>query len=126
VPEQSRRARGLEIWAALRSLGKSGIANLIEGCCSHAAHFAEGLKTAGYQVLNDVVLNQVLVKFGSDEQTRRVIRQIQEDGTCWCGETKWQGHVAMRISVSSWATTAEDVSQSLNAITRIAKKETEI
>ncbi len=126
VPEQSRRARGLEIWAALRSLGKSGIANLIEGCCSHAAHFAEGLKTAGYQVLNDVVLNQVLVKFGSDEQTRRVIRHIQEDGTCWCGETKWQGHVAMRISVSSWATTAEDVSQSLNAITRIAKKETEI
>ena len=126
VPEQSRRARGLEIWAALRSLGKSGIANLIEGCCSHAARFAEGLKTAGYQVLNEVVLNQVLVKFGNAEQTRRVIRQIQEAGTCWCGETKWQGDVGMRISVSSWATTAEDVSQSLNAITSIAKKETEI
>jgi glutamate/tyrosine decarboxylase-like PLP-dependent enzyme len=108
VPEMSRRARGLEIWAALRSLGKSGIANL----------------AAGYQVLNEVVLNQVLVKFGSDELTRRVIRHIQEDGTCWCGETKWQGHVAMRISVSLWATTAEDVSQSLDAIVRIAKKET--
>ena len=124
VPEMSRRARGLEIWAALRSLGKSGIANLIEGCCNHAACFAEGLKAAGYQVLNEVVLNQVLVKFGSDELTRRVIRHIQEDGTCWCGETKWQGHVAMRISVSSWATTAEDVSQSLDAIVRIANKET--
>jgi glutamate/tyrosine decarboxylase-like PLP-dependent enzyme len=121
VPEMSRRARGLEIWAALRSLGKSGIANLIEGCCKHAACFAEGLKAAGYQVLNEVVLNQVLVKFGSDELTRRVIRQIQEDGTCWCGETKWQGHVAMRISVSSWATTTEDVSQSLDAIICIAK-----
>jgi len=124
VPEQSRRARGLEIWAALRSLGKSGIADLIEGCCNHAAGFASGLKAAGYQVLNEVVLNQVLVKFGSDEQTRRIIRHIQEDGTCWCGETKWQGHVAMRISVSSWATTAEDVSQSLAAIICIAKKET--
>jgi glutamate/tyrosine decarboxylase-like PLP-dependent enzyme len=121
VPEMSRRARGLEIWAALRSLGKSGIANLIEGCCKHAACFAEGLKAAGYQVLNEVVLNQVLVKFGSDELTRRVIRHIQEDGTCWCGETKWQGHVAMRISVSSWATTTEDVSQSLDAIICIAK-----
>jgi len=97
---------------------------LIEGCCNHAAGFASGLKAAGYQVLNEVVLNQVLVKFGSDEQTRRIIRHIQEDSTCWCGETKWQGHVAMRISVSSWATTAEDVSQSLAAIICIAKKET--
>jgi len=94
---------------------------LIECCCNHAAGFASGLKAAGYQVLNEVVLNQVLVKFGSDELTRRVIRHIQEDGTCWCGETKWQGHVAMRISVSSWATTTEDVSQSLDAIICIAK-----
>jgi len=85
----------------------------------------KGLKSAEYQVLNEVVLNRVLVKFGSDEQTRRVIRHIQEDGTCWCGETKWQGHVAMRISVSSWPTTAEDVAKSLNAIIRIAKKWTE-
>ena len=97
---------------------------MIECCCNHAAGFASGLKAAGYQVLNEVVLNQVLVKFGSDEQTRRIIRHIQEDGTCWCGETKWQGHVAMRISVSSWATTAEEVSQSLAAIICIAKKET--
>ena len=87
---------------------------------------AKGLGAAGYQVLSEVVLNQVPVKFGSDEQTRCVIRKIQEDGTCWCGETKWHGHVAMRISVSSWARTAEDVSQSLGAIISMAKKELRI
>ena len=109
VPEMSRRARGIEIWAALRSLGRTGLSDLIERSCRFAALFAEGLQNEGIQVLNDVVLNQVLVKFGDEKQTRQVIRRIQADGTCWCGETKWQGHVAMRISVSSWATTAEDV-----------------
>jgi len=120
VPEMSRRARGIEIWAALRSLGRHGLRDLIERCCNFAACFAEGLQQAGYAVLNEVALNQVLVKFGNEDQTREVIRRIQTDGTCWAGETIWQGHVAMRISVSSWATTREDVDKSLAAILRIA------
>jgi glutamate/tyrosine decarboxylase-like PLP-dependent enzyme len=122
VPEMSRRARGIEIWAALRSLGKGGLSELIERCCEFAARFSEGLKNEGYQVLNEVVLNQVLVKFGDEQQTRRIIKNIQNDGTCWCGETKWQGHVAMRISVSSWATTHDDVEKSIEAILRIAAR----
>lgn len=124
VPESSRRARAVEIWAALRSLGQRGLADLIEGTCRHASRFAEGLNAAGYDVLNDVVLNQVLVSFGDAETTRRVIRRVQEEGTCWCGGTEWQGHVAMRISVSSWATTDEDVQRSLDVIVRIAREET--
>ena len=123
VPELSRRARGIEIWAALRSLGKTGLANLIDRCCRHAATFSEGLQAAGYQILNDVVLNQVLVKFKTDELTERIIKRVQDDGTCWCGGTQWQGHTAMRISVSSWATKAADVEQSLDAILRIAAQE---
>jgi len=120
TPELSRRARGVEAWAALRSLGCSGLADLIGRNCRYARHFAEGLKKAGYDVLNEVVLNQVLVSFGSAERTRHVVGRVQEDGTCWCGGTEWQGHVAMRISVSSWATTEEDVERSLQAIIRLA------
>jgi len=124
VPEMSRRARGIEVWAALRSLGRHGLSDLIERCCNFAACFAQGLQQAGYTVLNEVALNQVLVKFGNEDQTQEVIRQIQADGTCWAGETKWQGHVAMRISVSSWATTRDDVDKSLAAILRIADQVT--
>jgi glutamate/tyrosine decarboxylase-like PLP-dependent enzyme len=120
VPDFSRRARGVEVWAALRSLGRQGLADLIERTCRHAARFAEGLRSAGYTILNDVVLNQVLVSFGDAETTRQVIAGIQEDGTCWCGGTVWQGHTAMRISVSSWATTDEDVERSLEAMIRVA------
>jgi glutamate/tyrosine decarboxylase-like PLP-dependent enzyme len=120
TPEMSRRARGVEVWAALHSLGRSGLAKMVEGCCRHATRFAEGLSSAGYQVLNDVQLNQVLVSFGDADKTRRVIEAIQKDGTCWCGGTVWQGHTAMRISVSSWATTEDDVERSLEAIVRIA------
>jgi len=120
TPELSRRARAVEIWAALRSLGRSGLAGLIERNCRYARRFAEGLKSAGYDVLNEVMLNQVLVSFGSAERTRDVVRRVQEDGTCWCGGTEWQGHAAMRISVSSWATTEEDVEASLRAIIRLA------
>jgi len=120
VPELSRRARGVEIWAALRSLGRQGLADLVDRSCEHAKRMATALKVAGYTVLNDVVLNQVLVSFGSPEVTRRVIAGIQRDGTCWCGGTEWQGHTAMRISVSSWATTDDDVDRSLEAILRIA------
>ncbi|MFN8000986.1 MAG: aminotransferase class V-fold PLP-dependent enzyme [Acidobacteriota bacterium] len=121
IPEMSRRARGVEIWAALRSLGRQGLAELIERCCQHATHFADGLRAAGYEVLNDVVLNQVLVSFGDDDATRRVIAAVQADGTCWCGGTIWQGRAAMRISVSSWRTTEDDVERSLAAMLRVAK-----
>jgi glutamate/tyrosine decarboxylase-like PLP-dependent enzyme len=120
VPEMSRRARGVEVWAALRSLGREGLADLIDRSCDHARHFAAGLERAGYQVLNEVVLNQVLVSFGAPEVTRQVIAGIQADGTCWCGGTVWQGQTAMRISVSSWATTGDDVARSLDAMLRLA------
>jgi glutamate/tyrosine decarboxylase-like PLP-dependent enzyme len=120
TPDFSRRARGVEVWAALRSLGREGLADMIERTCRHATRFAQGLRDAGYEVLNDVVLNQVLVSFGDAETTRRVVTAIQEDGTCWCGGTVWQGHTAMRISVSSWATTELDVERSLDAMLRIA------
>lgn len=120
TPELSRRARGVEVWAALKSLGRSGVAELVERCCTHAKRFADGLRDAGFEVLNDVVLNQVLVSFGSDEETRRVIERIQREGTCWCGGTQWRGRAAMRISVSSWATTTADVDASLVAIGRAA------
>lgn len=120
TPEMSRRARGVEIWAVLRSLGRSGLADLIERCCRHAARLAEGLAAAEYPSLNEVVLNQVLVSFGGAEQTRRVIAALQDEGTCWCGGTVWQGQTAMRISVSSWATTEEDVERCLEAILRVA------
>jgi len=120
TPESSRRMRGVDIWAALRSLGRAGIADLIERNCRQAARFAEGLREAGHTILNEVVLNQVLVSFGSDAATRRVIERLQADGTCWCGGTEWQGRAAMRISVSSWATTDEDVERGLEAMIRIA------
>jgi len=123
TPEFSRRARGLEIWAALRSLGRSGLAEMIERTCRHAARFAEGLRAAGYQVLNQVELNQVLVSFGDAETTRRIIAAVQSEGTCWCGGTVWQGHTAMRISVSSWATTEADVERSLEAILGVAMEQ---
>jgi len=122
TPELSRRARGVEVWAALQSLGRNGVAELVERTCRYARRFAEGFQSAGYEVLNDVVLNQVLVAFGDAETTNRVISGIQTDGTCWCGGTVWQGRTAMRISVSSWATTEEDVEQSLEAMLQIANK----
>jgi glutamate/tyrosine decarboxylase-like PLP-dependent enzyme len=121
VPEASRRARGVEVWAALKSLGRKGLAEMIERNCGQAQRFATGLNRAGYHVLNDVALNQVLVSFGETELTRRVVAAVQAEGTCWCGGTQWQGHTAMRISVSSWATTDEDVDRSLEAILRVAR-----
>jgi len=119
-PESSRRARAVEIWAALRSLGKQGVVDLIDRCCQHAAAFAEALRAGGCEILNDVVLNQVLVSFGADEVNTRVIDAVQAEGTCWCGGTVWRGRKAMRISVSSWATTDLDVSRSVAAILKIA------
>jgi glutamate/tyrosine decarboxylase-like PLP-dependent enzyme len=121
TPELSRRARGVELWAGLRSLGRSGMAEIVERTCSHARKFAEGLSAAGFEVLNEVVINQVLVSFGDAKKTLRVIDLLQQEGTCWCGSTVWQGRTAMRISVSSWATTAEDVEKSLDAILRVVR-----
>lgn len=120
TPELSRRARGVDVWAALSALGRSGVAELIERCCRHARRFAQGLADAGYPVLNEVVLNQVLVSFGDATTTRRVIEALQTEGTCWAGVTEWQGRTAMRISVSSWATTDADVELSLAAMLRVA------
>jgi glutamate/tyrosine decarboxylase-like PLP-dependent enzyme len=120
VPEESRRARGVPLYAALRSLGRKGFAELVERCCQQASRFAEALRSAGYAVLNDVVLNQVLVSFGTPKQTQQTIAAIQEDGTCWCGGTVWKGRTAMRISVCNWSTTDEDVDRSIDAILRAA------
>ncbi len=120
APELSRRARGVDAWAALKSLGRSGMADLVERCCLHANRLAERLRAGGHRILNDVVLNQVLVSFGSDEQTLRVIEAVQRDGTCWCGGTVWHGTRAMRVSVSSWATTTEDIDRCAAAILRLA------
>ncbi len=123
TPESSRRAKGVEIWAALLTLGREGIAGLIERTCGHARTFAQSLKAQGFEILNDVVLNQVLVSFGPAERTRSVIKHLQDGGICWCGETLWQGHIAMRISVSNWATTDDDVKLSIEAIILAAKKD---
>jgi glutamate/tyrosine decarboxylase-like PLP-dependent enzyme len=122
TPELSRRARGVEIWAALKSLGRSGLAELIDRNCRFARLFSERLRAAGCEILNDVVLNQVLVAFGGAARTRQVIEAVQQDGTCWCGPTEWHGRTAMRISVSSWATTDDDVEKSLAAILRCAAR----
>jgi glutamate/tyrosine decarboxylase-like PLP-dependent enzyme len=122
TPESSRRARGVELWAALKSTGRAGLRSLIERTCAHAQRFEEGFRKAGFEVLNDVVINQVLVSFGSAGITQKVIRAVQEDGTCWCGGTEWQGKSAMRVSVSSWATTEADVQLSLETILRIARE----
>jgi glutamate/tyrosine decarboxylase-like PLP-dependent enzyme len=123
TPELSRRARGVDVWAALKQLGRSGVAALVEGCVANAQRMAAALTAAGFEVLNDVVFNQVLVSFGSPEETRRVIAGVQAEGTSWCGATEWQGRTAMRISVSSWATTEEDVEKSLAAMLRIAAEQ---
>jgi len=94
----------------------------VERTSSHARRFAAGLRAAGFQVLNEVVINQVLVSFGSPERTLRTIARLQAEGTCWCGSTVWQGQTAMRISVSSWATTKEDVERSLAAMLKAAEE----
>jgi glutamate/tyrosine decarboxylase-like PLP-dependent enzyme len=121
TPEASRRARGVELWAGLKSMGREGLCSLVERTCAFAQRFADGFRNAGFEVLNDVVINQVLVSFGAAEITEKVIRAVQEDGTCWCGGTVWQGKSAMRVSVSSWATTEADVELSLQKILSIAE-----
>lgn len=122
TPEFSRRARAFAVYAALRSLGRSGVAEMIDRCCANARRFAEQLgRESGVEILNDVVLNQVLVSFGSDDRTRALVEAVQEDGTCWLSGSVWHGRGVMRISVSNWATTAEDVDRSVEAILRCAR-----
>jgi glutamate/tyrosine decarboxylase-like PLP-dependent enzyme len=124
TPELSRRARGVEVWAAMRSLGRSGLVEMFERNCRQARRFAEALSAAGYEILNNVVLNQVLVSFGAPEVTERVIEDLQAEGTCWCGGSRWHGRTVMRISVCSWATTDADVERSIDAMLRVAGRVT--
>jgi glutamate/tyrosine decarboxylase-like PLP-dependent enzyme len=120
TPELSRRSRGVEVWAALLSLGRSGLADLVDRTCRHATRFAKGLEALGWSLLNDVVLNQVLVARENDDATRRAVSAIQTEGTFFCSGTTWKGRAAMRVSVSSWATSEEDVERSLLAIGRLS------
>jgi glutamate/tyrosine decarboxylase-like PLP-dependent enzyme len=121
TPQASQRARQVEVWAVLRTLGRQGVTDLITRSCRHAQTMAACLRQAGLEVLNDVVLNQVLVRAATDERTLALIAAVQQDGTCWCGPTVWQHRPAMRISVCSWATTAEDIRQSADAIIAAAQ-----
>jgi glutamate/tyrosine decarboxylase-like PLP-dependent enzyme len=115
-PEFSRRARGFPIYAAIRSLGRSGIAELVERCCAHARRFAAELsQVPGAQLLNEVVLNQVLFRFESDERTQEVLRRVQASGEAWMSGTTWDGRAAIRFSVSNWQTTEEDVERAVAA-----------
>jgi glutamate/tyrosine decarboxylase-like PLP-dependent enzyme len=118
--ESSRRARGFAAWAGLRQLGRSGVADLVERNCRQARRFADGLAAGGAEIVNDVVLNQVLAGFGDDERTDRVIAGVQRDGTCWLGGTTWRGRRLMRVAVSNWSTTDDDVDASVAAILRVA------
>jgi len=120
TPEMSRRARGVATWAVLKTLGRSGLAELVERTSRLARRFASGLEEAGFEILNDVVLNQILVSFGSPEKTFEVVAGTQAEGTLFAGPTIWQGKTAMRISVSSWKTTEADVDRSVEAIVRLA------
>lgn len=117
--ESSRRARGFAVWAALRQLGRDGVADLVDRCCALARHFADRLRDGGAEVVNDVVLNQVLAGFGDDATTDRVISAVQRDGTCWMGGTTWRGRRLMRISVSNYSTTTADIDRSADAILRL-------
>ena len=124
VPESSRRARGFATWAALRELGREGLAELVDRCCALARRFGEQLGSIeGVEIANDIVLNQVLVSFGSDERTDRLIAAVQRDGTCWMGGTSWRGRRYMRISVSNWSTTEADVDRSVGAIRRLLSRD---
>ncbi|MFY9890802.1 MAG: pyridoxal-dependent decarboxylase [Streptosporangiaceae bacterium] len=116
TPQSSQRARGVEVWAALASLGRDGVAELVDRSCALARRFADGMRDAGFDVLNDVVLNQVLVSFGPAERTDAVIAAVQDEGTCWCGPTTWHDVRAMRVSVSGWSTTEEDIDRSVAAV----------
>lgn len=121
-PQSSQRARGVEVWAVLATLGREGVAQLVDRTCLLARRFADGMREAGYGVLNDVVLNQVVVDFGDPARTDAVIAAVQREGTCWCGPTTWRSRKAMRVSVSSWSTTEDDIDRSIAAIRACAPR----
>ncbi len=121
TPQASQRARQVEVWAVLRTLGRQGVTDLIARTCGHARVMADRLRQAGLEVLNDVVLNQVLVRAATDDRTLAMVESVQRDGTCWCGPTTWEGRPAMRISVSGWATTGDDIARSAEAIIAAAR-----
>jgi glutamate/tyrosine decarboxylase-like PLP-dependent enzyme len=120
TPQASQRARQIEVWAVLRTLGRQGVTDLIVRTCDHARVMADRLRQAGLEVLNDVVLNQVLVRTATDDRTLAMVESVQRDGTCWCGPTMWEGRPAMRISISGWSTTGEDIARSADAIVAAA------
>jgi glutamate/tyrosine decarboxylase-like PLP-dependent enzyme len=120
TPQSSQRARGAEVWAVLATLGRAGMAGLVDRTCLLARRFADGMRESGFRVLNDVVLNQVVVDFGDPALAPAIIAAVQDDGTCWCGPTTWQGRPAMRVSVSAWNTTAADIDASVAAVTACA------
>jgi glutamate/tyrosine decarboxylase-like PLP-dependent enzyme len=120
APEMSRRARGVPTWAVLKSLGRTGLAQLVDRTVAMARRFAAGMEGAGYSILNDVVLNQVLVSFGTPEETNRIVTELQTEGTMFAGPTVWQGRTAMRVSVSNFATTETEIDQSIEAVLRVA------
>ncbi|HEY2306352.1 MAG TPA: pyridoxal-dependent decarboxylase [Streptosporangiaceae bacterium] len=122
TPQSSQRARGTEVWAVLATLGRDGVAALVDRTCALARRFADGMRGAGHTVANDVVLNQVVVDFGDEARTSAVITAVQEEGTCWCGPTVWQGRAAMRVSVSGWNTTEQDIDRSVAAVTACATR----
>lgn len=124
TPQSSQRARQVEVWAVLRSLGRSGVARLVGRACDGAVAIADRLRAAGFTILNDVVLNQVLVRLGDAATTERLIAAIQDDGRVWCGPTQWQGGTAMRISVSSWKTTVDDAERAARVIVELAEQVT--
>lgn len=118
IPEFSRRARGVEVWAAIKEMGREGIVRLIDRCCAYSERLAFGLKNMGYEVLNDVVLNQVVATIGSAEDIAKIVTTVQEEGECWLGQTIWKERHAIRLSVSSWATTENDIERALASIER--------
>ncbi|MFC3195596.1 pyridoxal phosphate-dependent decarboxylase family protein [Marinicella sediminis] len=125
TPELSRRGRGVDVYAVLRHLGYKGVEALVDRCCDCAVYFAKLFSQAGYHVMNEVVLNQVVVDLGSEALNLAVLDAVQKEGTCWVGQTIWQDRLAMRISVCNWQTTTEDVAESFAVIHRIAQQMTD-
>ncbi|MDK2787953.1 MAG: hypothetical protein PWP07_1178 [Epulopiscium sp.] len=119
--EMLRRARAIDLWATLKGLGKQGVSELVWELHQKAVYFSELLKEAGFEILNDAVFNQVLARYESDEKTSKLIKEIQESGVCWLGGSKWNGKTVMRISVSSYKTTYEDIDRSVKEILRIVE-----
>ncbi len=118
TPEMSRRSRAIELWATLKSIGKSGVEELVDGLCERAQQCAQELSAQGFHILNEVVFNQVLVAADTPEQTAAVLKNVQQSGECWCGGARWRDTPVIRVSVCSWATTAEDIHRTVRAFVK--------